>query len=551
MLATLLLSSLSFYSCTGTGGAADSDGETYGSSVASGGAGGSSGSGSSAGGVTDSSGGEMSAWEIMQKMSAGHGDEVVAILTGGDTDPVAEERGTFEVILPASSMGLPAEGWVELEIAGDAYYKGKSFAGPDGNVRFTVPRQRVGAIITVSLTAYLPDGTEEGVPYISGSKTGPAEEGGSYSFTVPLVDLPRVTIDITGTKSSYGRTVEKDGVSYDVVEYTGSGLGMSVTNSDTEATMEIKLNDSTASESESLADGFNKIEVTAVKSEVLPPVTVRKNIYVVKALSEDDIDLAFPNGTETAADSGIWQYRYSQADNLKMTVTNNYGGDNVGEHSSIKVEVSTTVTNSDGTTTKSSAEYTDNSKVENKDLLDGSHSLTITLSKPNCEDVKLEKTITSAIKPIKVYVRDSATHIKFEESGTLTMRGSLYIGVNPHGQYAYAYGVVNTSGSCTWLEIRNLANGGNWNGDVTEQGAVDRTGDVYIRNKDDKLCYKTEDLHRANGNPFKGIIKVDFVPNLKSTQYDLWVNVTNDTPQRVGNGANSIHEIKLGLDDGY
>ncbi|MBQ6567467.1 MAG: hypothetical protein IJL80_10460, partial [Treponema sp.] len=267
MLATLLLSSLSFYSCTGTGGAADSDGETYGSSAASGGAGGSSGSGSSAGGVTDSSGGEMSAWEIMQKMSAGHGDEVVAILTGGDTDPVAEERGTFEVILPASSMGLPAEGWVELEIAGDAYFKGKSSAGPDGNVRFTVPRQRVGAIITVSLTAYLPDGTEEGVPYISGSKTGPAEEGGSYSFTVPLVDLPRVTISITGTKKTYGRTVEKDGVSYDVVEYTGSGLGMSVTNSDTEATMEIKLNDSTASESESLADGFNKIEVTAVKSE--------------------------------------------------------------------------------------------------------------------------------------------------------------------------------------------------------------------------------------------------------------------------------------------
>ena len=488
MLATLLLSSLSFYSCTGTGGAADSDGETYGSSSASGGAGGSSGSGSSAGGVTDSSGGEMSAWEIMQKMSAGHGDEVVAILTGGDTDPVAEERGTFEVILPASSMGLPAEGWVELEIAGDAYYKGKSFAGPDGNVRFTVPRQRVGAIITVSLTAYLPDGTEEGVPYTSGSKTGPAEEGGSYSFTVPLVDLPRVTISITGTKKTYGRTVEKDGVSYDVVEYTGSGLGMSVTNSDTEATMEIKLNDSTASESESLADGFNKIEVTAVKSEALPPVTVKKNIYIVKALSEDDIDIDYTNGTKNHKDGGTFgedadgyeyvKYSYLSSttyDALRLKVTNNTVDVPATGDSTMTVKVSgaTTIAETEG-------------NLPEKKLTDGQQKITIKLTRPHCESVELEEKINAGIKSVKVELPQDAG-LKINIGNNTKLSGVAYLWKKGDD----------------WSNIRNFSNAG-WDNKNSYENCNHNYFSCVLEKTTDSMFYRADSLYAGN-DPLKDV----------------------------------------------
>ena len=501
MLATLLLSSLSFYSCTGTGGAADSDDETYGSSAASGGAGGSSGSGSSAGGVTDSSGGEMSAWEIMQKMSAGHGDEVVAILSGGDTDPVAEERGTFEVILPASSMGLPAEGWVELEIAGDAYFKGKSSAGPDGNVRFTVPRQRVGAIITVSLTAYLPDGTEEGVPYTSGSKTGPAEEGGSYSFTVPLVDLPRITIDITGTKSSYGRTVEKDGVSYDVVEYTGSGLGMSVTNSDSEATMDIKLNDSTASESESLADGFNKIEVTAVKSETLPPVTVKKNIYVVKALSEDDIDIDYTNGTTNHKDGGTFgndpagyeyvKYSYLSSttyDGLRLKVTNNTVDVPATGDSTMTVKVSgaTTIAESAG-------------NLPETKLSDGQQTITVKLTKPHCEPVEVEKKINTHIKKVKVELPTNAG-FEIKIGSNTKLSGTAYL----------------WKAGDSWSNIRSFSNAG-WDNGNNYESCNHSYFSCELSETTDTMFYRADGLYAGN-DPLKDVQR-------EFSLADLWYDI--------------------------
>ncbi len=384
-------------------------------------------------------------------------------------------------------------------------------------------------------------------------------------YVVKKLVQPVITLGTNGTPN--GKTTASGGKTYQVVEYTGTGLSMTATNGYTgdNAEFTVTVNGNPVSGTTSLVSmpalptGLNAIVATVTK-ENCRTVREEKYIYVVKALSEDDIAVSYPGGTHfTADDVGdceMWKYRYSQVDNLKLTVENNYSGDdaNTGAHSSIKVEVDSTVTTWTGGTSVTSTphvEYTDDSTVEDKDLQDGTHTITITLSKPLCTDVQVVKTITSAMKPIKVYISDGHTHIKFEESGDLTMRGTLHIGVNPHGQYVYAYGGANTSDGCTWLEIRNLANGGDWNGDVDDEGAVDRAGDVYIYNKDDKLCYKTNDLHRANGNPFKGIIKVDFEPNLKSTSYNLWVNVTNDTPQRVGNGANSIHWLYLALDDGY
>ena len=319
-----------------------------------------------------SSGGEMSAWDIMQMMDSGRGDEAVEILSGGgNADPVAEERGTFEVILPASSMNLPEGGWVELEIAGDAYFKGTAFPGPDGNVRFTVPRQRIGAIITVSLTAYLPEGT----PYINGSKTGPAEEDGGASFAVPLEDLPAIIIGFGGDGAANGNTAEQGGDSYEVMEYS-SGVSLNILSSIADATLEIKVNGADAAASQTLSDGFNDISVVATMGGGKPPVTASKKVYAVKKLVKPVItqDGGTPNG-KTATSGGksytVIEYETSLP---TVTVTNSYDGDGAGTTASVF-----TVTHNGST---SSASMT---------LSDGFNAIVATLEKEHCVTQKDEK----------------------------------------------------------------------------------------------------------------------------------------------------------------
>ncbi|MBQ6567644.1 MAG: hypothetical protein IJL80_11365, partial [Treponema sp.] len=319
-----------------------------------------------------SSGGEMSAWDIMQMMDSGRGDEAVEILSGGgNADPVAEERGTFEVILPASSMNLPEGGWVELEIAGDAYFKGTAFPGPDGNVRFTVPRQRIGAIITVSLTAYLPEGT----PYINGSKTGPAEEDGGASFAVPLEDLPAIIIGFGGDGAANGNTAEQGGDSYEVMEYS-SGVSLNILSSIADATLEIKVNGADAAASQTLSDGFNDISVVATMGGGKPPVTASKKVYVVKKLVKPVITKSGGTANGKTASSGGKSYQVIEYESTLPTVsvTNSYDGDGAGTTASVF-----TVTHNGST---SSASMT---------LSDGFNAIVATLSKDYCGTLTDEK----------------------------------------------------------------------------------------------------------------------------------------------------------------
>ena len=528
IISLALLCSLSFSSCNGTGGVSDSVGATYSSSSPSG--------SSSAGGMTDSSGSELSALDIMNMMSGGHADDVEVILSGVDAD-AEEERGTFEVVLSASDLGLPEDGWVELEVAGDAYFKGTAFAGPDGTVRFTVPRQRIGAILSVSLTAYLPDGN----PYTSGNKTGPAEEGSTNIFSVPLVDLPSITISITGNKSSYGRTVEQDGVSYDVLEYTGSVLGMVVTSSDSEATLDTTLNGTECGDSESLSDGFNTIEVIATKSAALPTVTAKKYVYVVKALTEDDIEITYPNKKDEGTDSDghtVFRYRYSQDDNLKLTVTNKYTGDNdsTGGHSSMEVTVN-------GDT------FTDDSSVADKILVDGSNSISVTLSKPLCEDVTVTKTVYAGMRPIKVKLNGNL-RICFHTTdplsdNSLELCGDIYIGVNPHGAEI-------DSTRCTWYHLKDLGDGGSWKEDGWDS-CGHKNPDVWIYNKDDKLCYETRGMYEGDTSPdsddaVRDVRNLSISVNLKNSSASMSID-SND--YGYNGGDRNEHEADFILSDNY
>ena len=331
-----------------------------------------------------SSGGEISAWDIMQMMDGGHAEEAVSILSGGSTDPVVKERGTFEVVLPASSMNLPDGGWIELEIAGDAYFKGKAFPGPDGNVRFTVPRQRIGAIITVSLTAYLPEGT----PYINGSKTGPAEEDGGASFAVPLEDLPAIIIRFGSNGAANGNTAEQGGEPYEVMEYTGAGLDMSVVSTIEDATLEIKVNGTDATASQTLSDGFNDISVVATMGGGKPPVTASKKVYVVKKLVKPVITKSGGTANGKTASSGGKSYQVIEYETSLPTVsvTNSYDGDGAGTTPSVF-----TVTHNGSTSSTSMT------------LSDGFNAIVATLEKEHCGTLTDEKyyyVVKKLVKPV-------------------------------------------------------------------------------------------------------------------------------------------------------
>ena len=83
-------------------------------------------------------------------------------------------------------------------------------------------------------------------------------------------------------------TAEKDGVSYSVIEYTGSSLSATVRNTSDGADMTVKINGESSSTTSDLADGFNTIEVTVSKN-LCRPITVTKNVYVIKALKEPKV----------------------------------------------------------------------------------------------------------------------------------------------------------------------------------------------------------------------------------------------------------------------
>ncbi len=368
----LLISLLLISSCNGNGGAADSEGETYSPGSSSGSSGGSSGG---SGGMTgSSSGGEISAWDIMQMMDGGHAEEAVSILSGGSTDPVVEERGTFEVVLPSSSMNLPDGGWVELEIAGDAYFKGKASADPDGNVRFTVPRQRIGAIITVTLTAFTPDGN----PYSTGSKNSLVEEGGMTAFNIPLTDLNIPTVTYTD-----GMLTNETEGGYKLVRYSYLASPVvypkfSVTNpyDDGSATMTVELDENPLTgdadtgniTDQSLTPGQHTITVTLSKPGLSSDIRIEKKILVkMKAVkvqlektsyNHDGNNVEFRGWYNTNSD-GVWPIVHQT---LLMKGENAAAdGEYTGETGAAK----TFLTISSGNTTDSHNIYTNTDAANN------------------------------------------------------------------------------------------------------------------------------------------------------------------------------------------
>lgn len=409
MLISLILISASILlaSCNGTGGATDSDGdgETYspGSSSSGSGAG-----GSSAGGITGgSNGGELDAWDIMSMMDSGHAEDVVNILT--DSEPVQEERtdgpGRFSLALPADSFGIPEDGFAFLEIlGGDDPYRGIAPVSPDGMIHFDdVPKVPVGAEITVIFIGYAADET---TVICSGTSTGTATSKG-LPLSIPVLGRPPITFS-NGTVN--GNTASIGGVDYEVVEYTGSSLSMTAVNTDSNATMEVTVNGSTVPASTTLSDGCNTIVATVTRAGNSTPVATTRNVYAVKALSEDDVSVT-PSGYSTSSLDGDYELlRYSYLSNSNdfrpdLSVGNEYTGDaGTSELGASYLEIKVS-----GETTVEQTPSLLNQRMELGECI-----VTVKLCKPLCTPVTVTKKYRIKIKPIKVTI--SNVHLEYDNT---------------------------------------------------------------------------------------------------------------------------------------
>ncbi|MBQ3688000.1 MAG: hypothetical protein II932_09215, partial [Treponema sp.] len=251
--------------------------------------------------------------------------------------------------------------------------------------------------VAASATTPLNDGFNKIVATVSRGNNPPVSATKYVYVVKQLVDPVLITAG-----SSYGRTVADGGVSYDVVEYPLTALGLTVVNmyaGDNDATgapsvLSVTVNGSTVPSATQLADGPNTVVATLTK-EYCTPLTLEKHYYAVKALTEPTV--SFPNGTHySAEDSGdyeMWKYSYLAAtdwENLLMTVTNTYTGDNAatGEHSTMQVVVG------------GGGSYSGETVISRMTIPDGSLIVSITVSKDHCEDVVLPVKLTARIKPV-------------------------------------------------------------------------------------------------------------------------------------------------------
>ncbi len=145
--------------------------------------------------------------------------------------------------------------------------------------------------------------------------------------TAPNLGISYVTepeIDFSDNGTFTGVIAEQDGLDYMVIEYTGESLLTSVTNTSDGAEMTVKINEEICSENSVLSDGFNTIEVTVSKN-LCRPVTVSKNVYVVKELQAPELRFYKHSGndylavSDTAAEDST--YNSYECYNLPLTVS--------------------------------------------------------------------------------------------------------------------------------------------------------------------------------------------------------------------------------------
>ena len=190
---------------------------------------------------------------------------------------------------------------------------------------------------------------------------------------INYVTEPEISFSDNGAYNKL--TAEKDGVSYSVIEYTGSSLSATVKNTSVGADMTVKINGESSSTTSDLADGFNTIEVTVSKN-LCRPITVTKNVYVIKAQNEPTVRFYKHDGNDVMepSEEDPEESGYSGYTCYNMALTQGGTGNanfkvTLGSGESIAVEIDSTQT------TANNGKYT-------IDL--GPHTLKLTVTKEYC-----------------------------------------------------------------------------------------------------------------------------------------------------------------------
>lgn len=161
-------------------------------------------------GTLDSSGGDISAIDILNYSNAGDMETVVERLTSSGTATAGNEAaGTQTITFKASDIGMPSGGKAVLTISGVGYeYEGEARADNDGNVSFEIPRIPSGSTITVTLSVQDSDG---GVLYEGSQEQTVRGDSSSIEVTLERQLLAMSAIKLTVTPPA-GLTANESGV---------------------------------------------------------------------------------------------------------------------------------------------------------------------------------------------------------------------------------------------------------------------------------------------------------------------------------------------------
>ena len=221
---------------------------------------------------------------------------------------------------------------------------------------------------------------------------------------INYVTEPEISFSDNGAYNKL--TAEKDGVSYSVIEYTGSSLSATVRNTSDGADMTVKINGESSFTTSVLDDGYNTIEVTVSKN-LCRPITVTKNVYVIKALNEHTVRFYKHDGNDAMepSEEDPEESGYSDYTCYNMALTQGGTGNAnfevaLGSGESLAVEI-------DGTlTTANNGKYT---------IALGPHILKLTVTKEYC---------TPKIITKKVYIQGLLKEPEVTSSNGIKNSGS-------------------------------------------------------------------------------------------------------------------------------
>ncbi len=453
-------------------------------------------------------------------ISNGTGSESVeSLFSNGENEPAR----TFFVSLAAADFGMPEDGIMTLSITGgDAPWSGTAEA-VNGLFRFSdIPMVPVGSYITVTITGCTKDGAVVCSAYNSGTATA-----GGFTMSIPVLGPPVIRLGTNGTAS--GTMTSKEGNDYEVIEYTGAGLPMTVINGSPNGTMDVTVNGSPVSVSTTLPNGYNAI-VATVTGAGGSPVSVARNVYVVKALPEPVLSLTGDHySSEDTTSYEMWKYSYLSSNKIKLSVTDSYDGNDAATGSATMTVMVT------GETSFTS----DSGNVTDLELNSGINTIAITLTKPLCTPVSISKTCCIKIKPVKVTISGSINIWCHEpEGGTINIPSlKCYLkATNPDGTY---------SGSTLVVSNNNVSWGGGDGYVAPIKPSTDPDAPcVWLTAPDSILGFRSEQATNSN----KGGVQFGYVPDndsiMSRTLSGLKGSLTFDSQDRNWSGAVTSENIR-------